>query len=159
MQPEIDLSGLRDLHLLAQPNWWPLAYGWWVIIAFVCIIILLAVLFWVHWRHKPDIYAIRKLTKISQKESDDLLYVKKISQLLRRVAIAADGRAAVAQLSDTKWQRFLQERAPDILPEYEAHLIAFAPYEPAIKKTINRPVFEDHLAQWIKKVLKSKKSS
>ena len=159
MQPEIDLSGLRDLHMLSQPNWWPLAYGWWIIIGVICATILLCLIIWAHWHQRPDVYAIRKLNKICKRETDDLLYIKKVSQLLRRVAIAADGRAHIAQLSDITWQDFLQNRVPNILSEEEAHLIAFAPYEASIQIPLNRSVLTDHLALWIKKVLKNKKSS
>jgi len=159
MQPEIDLSGLKDLHLMAQPGFWPLAYGWWVLIGVIGFVLLLTVILWMYWRARPVVYAIRKLNKINEKESDDLIYIKKVSQLLRRVSMAADGRATVAQLSDTKWQHFLQTRAPDTLTEQEAHLIAFAPYESDISGSFNRLVLTDHIAWWIKKVLKNKKSS
>ena len=159
MQPEIDLSGLKDLHILTRPDWWPLAYGWWIIIGLICFTILLCLMAWLHWHQRPDVYAIRKLHKINQKESNDLLYIKKISQLLRRVAIAADGRANIAQLSDTTWQDFLQNRVPNLLSQTEAHLIAFAPYESEMKDPLDRALLTHHLALWIKKVLKNKKSS
>lgn len=159
MQPKIDLSGLKDLHLLAQPDIWPLAYGWWIIIGGVCALFILAMIGFVLWRRRPVVYAIRKINKLGQKNVEDLVYIKKISQLLRRVAIAADGRPAVAQLSDTKWQQFLLDRAPDTLTEQEAHLIAFAPYEPTPTLNLNRSVLTNHLVLWVKKVLKNKKSS
>ena len=159
MQPEIDLSGLKDLHEMVQPSWWPLAYGWWVLIVGVVVVVLLGICVHQMWRNRPDVYAVRKIKKLNQAEKKDLAYIKKVSQLLRRVAMAADGRAAVAKLSDVKWQQFLMARAPETLSEQEAHLIAFAPYEMSVKKSIHRDVFTEHVCEWIKKVLKNKKSS
>ena len=159
MQPEIDLSGLKDLHLLTEPSLWPLAYGWWVLLASLIGLILLGIIVFIIWHNRPVVYAIRKVKKITQKEMDDITYIKKLSQLLRRVAIAADDRTAVAKLSDIKWQQFLMTRVPKTLSEEEAHLIAFAPYEMSLKNSIHRDVLTDHVCQWIKNVLKNKKSS
>ena len=159
MQTEIDLSGLRDLHLLDKPDFWPLAYGWWILLALFLGLILLGIISFIIWHNRPVVYTIRKIKRINQKETDDQIYIKKISRLLRRVAIAADGRATIAQLSDEKWQRFLQHRAPKTLTEAEAHLIAFAPYIQNIPDPINRPVLTEHILLWVKKVLNNKKSS
>lgn len=159
MQPEIDLSGLKDLHLMTKPDLWPLAYGWWVVIICAGLAILLGIIGYMIWHNRPVVYAIRKIKKINQEEPDNLIYIKKLSQLLRRVAIAADGRSAIAKLSDTKWQKFLQKRAPKTLTEQEAHLIAFAPYIPKIKTLTNRPILTEHTISWVKKVLQNKKSS
>ena len=159
MPNEIDLSGLRDLHTLAQPSIWPPAYGWWVILAIILGLILTAIICFIIWHNRPVVYAIRKIKKITDKEQDDLTYIKKLSQLLRRVAIAADGRATVAPLSDTKWQAFLQKRTPFVLSEAEAHLLAFAPYEQKVKRSFNRTLLMEHAIIWVKKVLDTKKSS
>jgi len=159
MQNEIDLSGLKDLHALTQPSIWPLAYGWWVIMALGLILILCAVIGFIIWHNRPVVYAIRKIKKITEKEQDDLTYIKKLSQLLRRVAMAADGRAAIAPLSDSTWQDFLQNRTPFVLSESEAHLLAFAPYEQKVKRSFNRTLLMEHAIIWVKKVLSTKKYS
>ena len=159
MQHEIDLSGLRDLHTLPQPDIWPLAYGWWILIIFWLLIVISVLISYLLWHNTPTAYAIRKIKKIIHNEDDDLMCVKKLSKLLRRVAIAADGRSSIAQLSDTKWQHFLQTRAPRTLTNSETHLLAFAPYEPVIKNVLDRSVLMDHTILWVKKVLNSKKSS
>ena len=159
MQPEIDLSGLKDLHLMEKPDLWPLAYGWWVLLGFIFLTIIIGIIGFIIWHNRPVVYAIRKVKKIDQKETDDQIYIKKLSQLMRRVAIAADGRPAIAQLSDESWQIFLQQRAPEILTKEEAYLIAFAPYMSHISNPINRPVLTEHVQLWIKKVLDCKKSS
>ena len=90
---------------------------------------------------------------------NDLEYLKNISHLLKRVAIAAYGRPKIAPLSDEKWQNFLISAAPDTLTKNEAHLIAFAPYENKLKHRVSRDNLTNHCLLWIKKVLKNKKSS
>ena len=159
MQPEIDLSGLRDLHLMAQPPIWPLATGWWILLLICIAVIAIACIAYHIWHQLPAVYAVRKLKKITEKETDDLCYLKKISQLLRRVAIAADGRPKIARLSDFNWQKYLQQRISHTLTKEEAHLIAFAPYESSLDVSVKRSLLVEHASIWIKKVLKNKNSS
>ena len=159
MNPEIDLSGLRDIHLLSKPSIWPLAMGWWILLAAVLIAIILILIGRCIWRRRPDIYAIRKARKLAAHITDDQTYLKYISQLLKRVGIVVYGRPVVAPLSDTKWQEFLLKEAPDTITKNEAHLIAFAPYEEKIKMHYQRDELTQHIELWIKKVFKNKKSS
>lgn len=159
MTPEIDLSGLKDLHILSEPSFWPLATGWWVLIGVIVILCLSALIFYHFWRQRPSVYAIRKLNKMTVQISDDLTYLKEVSQLLKRVAIAVYGRPKIAPLSDQKWQDFLLSAGPDTLTKQEARWIAFAPYESKFKGSLDRVLFANHLTLWIKKVFKNKKSS
>ena len=159
MTPEIDLSGLRDLHLLSEPSLWPLAMGWWIVLAIILSIIIIGIA-WIHIRRqRPDVYAIRKAHKMANNIPDDLDYLKHISQLLKRVGIVRYGREQIAPLSDDTWQKFLISTAPNTLTDKEAHLIAFAPYEQKLKTKLNRDEFTQHITLLIKKVFKNKKSS
>jgi len=159
MTPQIDLSGLKDLHLLTQPSVWPLAIGWWILIGTVLVLCGLILICYHIWHQRPSVYAIRKTRKIASSIPDDLVYLKNISQLLKRVAIAVYGRPKIASLSDQTWQDFLLSEAPTTLTKKEAHLIAFAPYETKMKGVVDRDQLTQHLDQWIKKVFKNKKSS
>ena len=84
---------------------------------------------------------------------------EKLSQLLKRVAIAVYDRPSIAPLSDEKWQDFLLRTAPNTFTKSEAHLIAFAPYENKLKRPLSRNEIAEHAQMWVKKVLKNKKSS
>ena len=159
MQPEIDLSGLRDLHFIAQPSIWPLPMGWWFLLVCLVLAVLGLVVCYVNWRKCPSVYACRKARQIAMNVTNELSYLKNLSQLLKRVAIVADGRPAVASLSDKKWQNFLCHRIKGIFSEEEAHLIAFAPYEEGPVSSVNRQILTQHATAWIKKILKDKKSS
>ena len=159
MNPEIDLSGLRDLHILSKPSFWPLASGWWFLGITFIFILLFSILFYRFWRQRPLVYAIRKAKKICLDYPNDIDYLKALSQLLKRVAIATDGRSKIALLSDQHWQDFLLHRCEDVFSDSEAHLIAFAPYLLTVEKKVNRAIIQQHTFIWIKKVLKDKKSS
>ncbi len=158
MNPQVDLSGLKDLHMPTPPAAWPLPYGWWALgIGLVAVIILFFIL--KHWWHqRPVIYALHQYRETT-KLADDRAYLKAVSQLLRRVAIALYGRSVIASLSDQKWEDFLLSATPDTLTQKQAHLISFAPYQTNKKITISRPDFDKAVPLWIKKVFKNKKSS
>ncbi|MBQ3696251.1 MAG: DUF4381 domain-containing protein [Alphaproteobacteria bacterium] len=159
MTPEIDLSGLRDLHIPNAPAMWPLATGWWVLLAACLLLIIVSIVAYSIWHQRPENYALRKAQKMANSISDDLVYLKNISQLLKRVSIAVYGRTKIAPLSDKTWQDFLLKEAPDTLTKNEAHLISFAPYEQKLKTSLNRSQIAEHVELWIKKVFKNKKSS
>lgn len=156
---EIDLSGLRDIHLMDKPDFWPLAYGWWILFGLILLTFLLGIFLYRMWHNRPDRYAIRKINDFDTLYPDDIPYLKALSVLLKRVAILADGRKKIALLSGDSWQHYLQNRVPDCLTKHEAYQIAFAPYLVKLKSPVRRALLTQHLALWVKKVLKNKKSS
>jgi len=107
--PEGDsLSGLRDIHLPAEPSWWPPAPGWWIVV------ILLILSFWVihkivtNWRTRNQPYrALLAHTRALRQKDCDIHSVGEISELLRRVAVMRFGRQRVAKLHGEEWLNFL----------------------------------------------------
>jgi len=158
MNPKIDLSGLRDLHIPQDPGFWPPSNNLWIVLA-LCVVLIIFVAFAIYlWQLRPVIYAIKQYKKIAQKTTDNRLYLKEVSQLLRQVAIAVYGRTKIAPLSDQTWQDFLIHAAPDVLPKDLAHLISFAPYQ-TIEPVVPRERLNQLVPSWIKKVFKNKNSS
>ncbi len=104
---------IRDIHLPEAISWWPLAPGWWVMLA---LIILLIVLFWLTRRKKstkdmrPSIHqqVMFELKNVYQIK-DDRLFVQKLSELLKRVAITKYGRRA-SGLTGERWLKFLDSK-------------------------------------------------
>ncbi len=158
MNPKIDLSGLRDLHIPQDPGFWPPSNNLWIVLALCVAGIIFLIIAFHLWQKRPVVYAIKQYKKISQSASNNQLYLKQVSQLLRQVSIAVYGRAKIAPLSDQKWQDFLLNVAPGILTKEIAHLISFAPYQTNVPvvphEKLNRLV-----PLWIKKVFKNKNSS
>ena len=109
---------LRDLHLPEMTGWWPLAPGWWVLIALAfCGLVYLA------WQ------AFRKFQNNAARRSalSQLRYLKaeyswtgdatslgiRLSELLRRAMLAYAPREEVAGLTGADWLQWLDRGLPE----------------------------------------------
>ena len=103
---------LRDLHLPEAIGWWPLAPGWWILIA-LAVGGLLYLLYraWRHWRSNlPRRIALRELKKLRSEYrhgADAISLSKRLSQLLRRAMLAYASRDEVAGLTGQSWLEWL----------------------------------------------------
>lgn len=147
MNSGIDLTGLKGLHYPVTPNFWPLAWGWYVILGIILLIALIIIL---KRMRSPLTYANREMKKIQKTSPEKQL--KLLSQLLKRVAMARYGREAIAPLSEDAWQEFLLASAPKVLTDEQAHLLAYAIYNPN-PKTPDKKLLSA-AQKWIEIVLK-----
>lgn len=148
---KIDLSELKDLHIPTEPDFWPLAYGWYVILAALLIFIVLLVVLYKRHQRKPLPYALKELEKIKDAPEENRL--KLLSQLLKRVAIVKYDRKDIAPLTEEKWMDFLLATAPKALTKEQAHALAFAIY---IQDKPNEALYKNY-RNWIKTTLKNHK--
>lgn len=103
---------LRGLHLPEAIGWWPLAPGWWVLIA---VLLIAAVLLVRTWRsHRAYSAARRKaLRQLEESRSayayhgDPVVLGAEVSELLRRAMLAYAPRAEVAGLTGDAWLAWL----------------------------------------------------
>jgi hypothetical protein len=105
---------LRDLHLPDPVGWWPLAPGWWVVLA-----LLATGLAWLAWRwyrawqfEAPRRHALRELARIEAEYLEHRNAVelgKALSELLRRGMLAYAPRADMAGLTGDAWLAWLDE--------------------------------------------------
>lgn len=109
---------LRDIHLPPEIGWWPLAWGWWIVIALV-VLGLVALVWW--WLKRPthtqainlsaQASALQELERIERQYTNDPLgLVRELSVLLRRIAISLYGRRSVAGLTGMSWLQFLDKQ-------------------------------------------------
>ena len=147
MESQIDLTGLRQIHFSTPPDIWPLAWGWYVILGVVVFIALIIIYKKIS---SPFAYANREMKKIQKSAAEKQL--KLLSQLLKRVAMARYGREAIAPLSEDAWQEFLLAAAPNVLKPEQAHLLAYAIYNP--KPEIPDKKLYTTSQKWIEMVLK-----
>lgn len=106
------LAGLRDYHLPDAPSWWLPAPGWWLLA--VLLLVLLAGLAW-WWRRRRQRLAVahsarHELSQLRARlahDGDTGAFVRDLSKLLRRFAIARFPAQRVAALSGEDWLRFL----------------------------------------------------
>ena len=103
---------IRDLHLPAEIGWWPLAPGWWVLLALVMAGLLwLAYRGFVRWRaNRARRVALRQLRAIAAEyaaERDAVATSRQLSELLRRALLAYAPRSIIAGLTGERWLEFL----------------------------------------------------
>jgi hypothetical protein len=121
------LPELRDIHLpLHDVSVWPLANGWWVIIAtFVALYILIKVVLWLRCK-SAKIYARRILNNLNMQNY--IAAAAKMSELLRRVCVRRYPEAVA--LKGEQWLEFLKSKTSHELDARTANLLKDAPFIP-----------------------------
>lgn len=112
-----DQLPLRDLHLPEPIGWWPLAPGWWFVIALVLVGIgwLLLRAFRRYQFNAPRRYAIRELAAVEAEylaRRDPVTLGQQLSELLRRSMLAYAPRHEVAGLTGDAWLEWLDRDLP-----------------------------------------------
>lgn len=126
------LPELRDIHLpLHDVSVWPLANGWWVIIAtFVALYILIKVVLWLRCK-SAKIYARRILNNLNMQNY--IAAAAKMSELLRRVCVRRYPEAVA--FKGEQWLEFLKSKTSHELDEKTANLLKDAPFIPESSNT------------------------
>jgi hypothetical protein len=108
---------LRDLHLPEPIGWWPLAPGWWVLLALLAGALgYLAGRWYRAWVfNAPRRFALRELARIEAEyleHRDPVVLGKQLSELLRRGMLAYAPRADIAGLTGEDWLAWLDSGMP-----------------------------------------------
>lgn len=103
---------IRDIQLPPDPPLWPLAPGWWLLLALLLIAFSLLAL---HWYRRGALRraALRELEQLRlryQSDGNDAVLAMGLSTLLRRLALSRDPRTQVAGLSGDEWLAYLDIR-------------------------------------------------
>ena len=123
MTPDSLTNRLHDIHELDPVGIWPLATGWWLMLAGTALIILLFIGLrrWrPDWRRYLPRYgwsrdAARQLATLREQvgHADVKSLSARLSELLRRIAIARCGRDHCAGLHGESWLAWLADHDPD----------------------------------------------
>ena len=116
MQPDL-LQQLRDIHLPADPTWWPPAPGWWLL-ALAC----LGLIVWAglkllaaYRRRKPlklaRSYYDQVYAAFGRGEIDGPDYLQQTNELLKRLYIHGVGDDDARSANDERWLSYLDEQA------------------------------------------------
>lgn len=128
---------LHDIHGLDGVPWWPLAPGWWYLIATIVLIpLVIAMGYWLAY-HGPLLgwrsdarRKLRALRKALPSENPREL-AGRLSELLRRIAIARSGRRVAAGLTGETWLHWLAEMDTSGFDwEKRGQILLKAPYMP-----------------------------
>ncbi|MBT8086672.1 MAG: DUF4381 domain-containing protein [Gammaproteobacteria bacterium] len=108
---------LRDLHLPDAVGWWPLAPGWWLMLALLAAAFgFVAIQVYRRWRRNaPRRYALKELKRCESEylsHRNPVLLGKQLSSLLRRGMLAYAPRAEIAGLTGAAWLEWLDRDMP-----------------------------------------------
>jgi hypothetical protein len=103
---------IRDLHLPEAIGWWPLAPGWWIVIALVAIgmFVLLRRGYHSYAGGAARRQALRQLEAYSKdylKHGNGVTFGTQLSELVRRTMLAYAPRSEVAGLTGEEWLAWL----------------------------------------------------
>lgn len=111
------MDGLRDIAGLHEISWWPLAFGWWIVVA--CLVIALAV--GVYFLYKQFQYyrswrgrSFRTLVQLERNLDLDNLKssLQQLSCEIRQIAMQTSSRSSCAGLTARNWLNWLQAHDP-----------------------------------------------
>jgi hypothetical protein len=148
------LAGLRGYHLPDAVAWWPPAPGWWLVAGLL--LVLVAGLSWYLLRRRRRRAAARLaleelagLRKALAEGRDIDAFVRGLSRLLRRFALARFARGRVAGLTGERWMAFLDAHGGGgRFRESPGRLLAEAPYRPGMELPGNE--LADLVESWIR---------
>lgn len=110
------LDQLADIHLPGNVSWWPLAPGWWILLALLIIAIACVFLWRRHQRQQYyRVIAQQELAAIYaryQQSQDAAAYLHALSVLLRRTALTAYPQRFNASIKGTEWLNWLDAVCP-----------------------------------------------
>ncbi|MGY8813907.1 MAG: DUF4381 domain-containing protein [Gammaproteobacteria bacterium] len=161
MNDPLDLP-LRDIHLPDGLSFWPLAYGWWILIA---VIVITAIIAFILYRRnqRARISAITlareeftRITSEYQKSNETLKLVKEISILLRRLSISLFPRTEVASLTGEEWLAYLDRYVSGApFTEGQGRMLVDAPYRQNVdSEELDTLIHQCH--NWIESVSRTK---
>ena len=113
-----DQLPLRDIHMPEMVGWWPLAPGWWFLIALAAAGLgYLLYRRYLAWRsnaaRRAALAELSRIRRDYEQGSDALTLAKSLSELLRRSMLAYAPRGEVAGLTGDRWLRWLDRGLDD----------------------------------------------
>lgn len=166
------LLELRDIHLPGEPSMWPLAIGWWIVIALLIALLVLTYFAIKKIRQsrkfkKYQVEVLQQFTVLEDalKNKPTNQTVAKINTLLRQIAINTYPREDTASLTGTDWLRFLDESGnTSNFMQGEGKVLIEAPYQNSVLtktslKSLKVDEFLTVVKGWIKTQITVKKKN
>lgn len=136
------LDRLHDLILPPAVGWWPLAPGWYTVLALLG---LLAVWFlWRYWKHwRANAYRREALQHLRQLQD-----CPAISELLRRTALAVVPRTEIAGKTGPAWADWLADRSHESMSPEVYQMLSLGVYDRSSGQ-YDISLLHDYAARWI----------
>ena len=129
MNPEMMLLQLAPLREPVAISWWPLAPGWWILLA-LSVALLAGVFLWLRERRRKTAYrriALAALEELRSREAGK----NELNWLLKAAALKAYPREQIAGLHGTAWQQFLASSCPKVASDAFTELDTLYQREPS----------------------------
>ena len=103
MNPQMPIA---EIHTPQAISMWPLAYGWWILLA-ITVLLLVTIIY--QWRKRKAARLAQQLAliELANINLNDFAAGEQINAILKRAAMHYFGREHIAPLSGAKWQNFL----------------------------------------------------
>ncbi|NOX51763.1 MAG: DUF4381 domain-containing protein [Gammaproteobacteria bacterium] len=111
------LQQLKDVHLPADPSWWPPAIGWWLLVGLLIWLVAWGMLRALRaWRYRAPIREMRKRMDTLLQEFDTQRisahnYTHQANELIKRLLVRAYGQSQYAHLTGEAWLQELDRLA------------------------------------------------
>lgn len=156
-----ELAQLRDIHLPTPITWWPLAPGWYLLLAISTIVMVSTILFFYrrYQANRPKrlaLHLLKMYQQAYQQHPDPLLASRRINELLKRVALAYFSRHVVASLYGEAWLAFLNAHTKKLNFEAVREALLELPYHAQPDNVQNQlPILFSLAKSWIMEQHKS----
>lgn len=153
MKPEVfhmndNLPELRDIHLPQGVSLFPVAYGWWLVLAGIILILLMIQFALYLRRYSKSRYALKLLRNIST--ANAVYAAEQMSEILRRICVFKYKGATTLLGKD--WLDFLNAHSKQALDGRPAELLINAPYIQQDSQTYtpeDAKVLQEYCQKWI----------
>lgn len=130
------MNELHDIEGLDPISYWPLASGWWMVIALIAAILFAIGWFLIKkwnfhnsWRKEALVHLDLLEKNLSEASCHETLIT--LSETMRRIALMRFPRSECAALNDEDWLDWLQKHDPAVFQWREkGQLLIKAPYAP-----------------------------
>lgn len=149
------LEQLHDIEGVDPISWWPLAIGWWFVLAIALVIVGASVCFAIYrWSYnrswKKD--TLTKLARLEENLSEATAResIVLLSEYLRRIALKRFSRKECAGLKGAAWLKWLHQQDPKQFNwETRGALLIEIPYAP-VNYRLSDPATTNEIKEWIR---------
>lgn len=159
MNPDLIFRQMRDIEGIDPIGLWPLAPGWWLVLAALVLVVVLARAAWRRFgAYRPQAFwrrdAANQLRLLRRRvgRDDGKQLAADLSELLRRIAMARCGRDICAGLHGDEWLSWLQQQDPNGFDwPAKGRLLIELPYAPPGLATDNGQLYTllDATQAWV----------
>lgn len=147
------LKQLRDIHLPDSVSWWPLAIGWWIVLAIIVAVIVLLIIKAVMLQRRKRFarYALIELKDVKQSDAKD--WLMQTHQIMRRASLCYFPKSQVAVMDNRHWVILLYQTGGDIWTQQSLQLLEDGVYRnPDSISPDHKEQFLNESALWLEKL-------